>query len=753
MRRALVIALALAGCRDAAPPPAAPVVYPAAASRWPVPPVVTRLGGGAPRAPVASAPIVAAPGGPTTPLAMVALVGADDGAAEAALSGRDADGPAIDLIDVDAGVVRWRNRSAALPAVAVLGARVFAAAGEHVVALERATGREVARLDGRWLRGVATAAGAVAAIATAGGVALLVDDRLGPPAALPAGSLATDVAALCELDGRFALAWRDGQLQRWDLGGAAVAVRWAVATPRPERVACDAAPIVVAGGGEVRAIGVDGALVGGPRAAADAWPDPRDPTRVELATVAGVERRTRDLATAEALVPVAVDHLIAARGARRLARDLDGDPLLLDGDRALALAAPAGEPVIVAGAAGFVAGPWRWPRVSQQQLPTRFTWPAVPTDAPAIGLAAPPRALAPAAARIDLPPAQPPPPGVERAGGAWAVGAVAIDPFDAERLYAVVLDDRPTATTGAGLASYDLHADRWRWLVPDGCPPGTPIALAAAGPVVACAARGPVVGAGAVRAVAADTGAPAWRWGGPTVDAILGGGGVVVILAGAAVEVVDAASGWSLARWRTSDGFLARIAVATRGTDTRIASVEHGALVVRSRAIAWLPLTATAIDGAVAAVFAVGDRWAVALTDGRLYLVADDGAATSAGVVAGPWQPRGDRAVVTRPVEGHDGAVLAVDARGIPRVAATLPGLWPTVVGARAALPGAPLAVGTDAGDAVVLDPDGAPLARVAMPDAAPQLFATVIDGAPAAGAVLAQPLRVVRFAIAPAGR
>ena len=149
----------------------------------------------------------------------------------------------------------------------------------------------------------------------------------------------------------------------------------------------------------------------------------------------------------------------------------------------------------------------------------------------------------------------------------------------------------------------------------------------------------------------------------------------------------------------------------------------------------------------------VGDRWAVALTDGRLYLVADDGAATSAGVVAGPWQPRGDRAVVTRPVEGHDGAVLAVDARGIPRVAATLPGLWPTVVGARAALAGAPLAVGTDAGDAVVLDPDGAPLARVAMPDAAPQLFATVIDGAPAAGAVLAQPLRVVRFAIAPAGR
>ena len=751
MRRALVVAVALAGCRDAPAPPPAPVVYPAAAPRWPAPPVTARLGDGAPRLVVASAPIVAAQGGPTTPLAMVTLVGAADGPPEAALAGRDAEGPALELIDVDRGVVRWRNRTAALPAVAVLGARVFAAAGEHVVALDRGTGAERARFDARWLHGVAAADGARAVVATAAGVAIIADDRLGPPAALPAGSAATDVAALCALDGGFALAWRDGQLQRWQLDGAAVTVRWSVATPRPERVACDAAPMVIVGDGAARAIGVDGALVGGPRAAADAWPDPRDPTRVELATVAGVERRTRDLATAEALVPVAAAQLIAAHGARRIVRGLDGDPLLLDGDRAAALAAPAGEPVIVAGATGFLAGPWRWPRVSQQQQPTRYAWPTVPAAAPT--LAPPPRELTPTAPRIDLPPAQPLPTGVERAGGAWAVGAVTIDPFDAERLYAVVLDDRPTATRGAGLAAFDLHADRWRWLAPGGCPPGTPIAVAAAGPVVACAARGPVVGAGAVRAIAADTGAPAWRWAGPTVDAILGGGSVVVIIAGAAVEVVDAASGWSLARWRTSDGFLARVAVATRGTDTRIASLEHGALVVRSRAIGWLPLIATAIDGAAAAVFAVGDRWAVALADGSLYLVDDGGAATSAGVVAGPWQPRGDRAVVTRPVEGHDGAVLAVDARGIPRVVAALPGLWPTAVGARAALPGAPLALATDAGDAVILDPAGTPLARVGLPDASAQLFTTVIDGAPAAGAVLAQPLRVVRFAIAPAGR
>ncbi len=169
MRRALVVAVALAGCRDAPAPPPAPVVYPAAAPRWPAPPVTARLGDGAPRLVVASAPIVAAQGGPTTPLAMVTLVGAADGPPEAALAGRDAEGPALELIDVDRGVVRWRNRTAALPAVAVLGARVFAAAGEHVVALDRATGAERARFDARWLHGVAAADGARAVVATAAG--------------------------------------------------------------------------------------------------------------------------------------------------------------------------------------------------------------------------------------------------------------------------------------------------------------------------------------------------------------------------------------------------------------------------------------------------------------------------------------------------------------------------------------------------------------------------------------------------------
>jgi hypothetical protein len=56
---------------------------------------------------------------------------------------------------------------------------------------------------------------------------------------------------------------------------------------------------------------------------------------------------------------------------------------------------------------------------------------------------------------------------------------------------------------------------------------------------------------------------------------------------------------------------------------------------------------------------------------------------------------------------------------------------------------------GADQREICVLDPrTGDPLRRMALPnDAAPgQVFVTVVDGAPVAGALLASPLRVVLF-------
>ena len=742
-RVAVAIALSLAACARAEPP-ASTVIYAAASAPGPAATATARAGVATPRLALTGLPIVGEPGVTLPPLAMIELVGSQGpGPVEAALSGRTADGPAIDLIVVDAGVVRWRDRRAALPAVAVVDDRVIAAGGERIVVLDRATGTERARLEARWLRGGLDRDGqGLALIALRGGVAWMDRAGAGAAAALPAGAAIDDVVAVCDLGARFALAWRDGALTRWDLAGTAVTVAWSTPMPRVARVACDAAPLVVLAGGEARAVAPDdGRAVGGPIAAHDGWADPLDPTRVELATAAGVEVRSRDLATVHRATSIAVERLVAARGPRRVLTEPGGDTVLLDGERGAIAAAPGGSPMVVLGEHALVAGPWRFPRVSQQQQPSRYAWPTLPAAPIALATTGAPLVASPP--RIDLPAPTALPDGVEADGGAWAVGALAIDPFDPERLHAIVLDDRPTATTGAGLASFDLHASRWRWLRRDGCPPGTPIALAVAGPVVVCAARGPVIGAGAVVAVSNDGGARAWRWDGATVDGVLGGGDAIAILAGAEVVVVDAATGLTLTRWRSHDGYVGRVALALRGTDTRLASYEDGAVVVRSRARGWQAVSATAIDGAVASVLAIGDRFAVALTDGTLYFLDDTGAAIAAGAVASGWQPRGDRAVLTRRVE-RDGAMIAVDPRGVVRAEAALADAMITGVGSRAAVAGAPFAVTTDAGEVIALDPAGAARLRFALPEPGAQAFTTVLDGTPVAGVVAAGPLRVV---------
>ncbi|MBK9036090.1 MAG: hypothetical protein IPL61_33405 [Myxococcales bacterium] len=741
MRRAIAIAAVVGACGPAEAPPPPTIVYVAAASLAPAPPATARLGVGAPRAPVASTPIVAGPDGPTTPLVAIALVGSDDrGPAVVALSGADGDGPAIDLIDVDAGVVRWRSRAAGVPAVAIVGDLVFAAGAGRVVALDRATGVERGRVDATWLRTGPAAGPALALVATAAGVALFDGARLGRTVAVPEGASADDVVAVCDVGARFVLAWRAGQLARWDLDAADAVVRWTTAVPTVARVACAAAPLIVVGGGAVRALTVDGEVIGAARAADDAWVDPRAGDRVELATALGVEARSRDLRTAHGLVPIAVARLVAARGARRLAVDRAGAWVLLDGDGAQVLAAPGAGAAVVVGDRALVAGPGAPGEVAAL---TRYLLPAAAAVA-AAALAPEVVELLPPRTRVDLPAA---PAVVDAIIGDPHVDdvvAVAFDPLDGERLYALVRDDHPTLPRGAGLAAYDLHAERWRWIERGACPPGAVVAMAVTSAVVACAARGPGADGGAVQAVTASGGARAWRWGGATVDGLVAGGSVVAILSGAEVVVVDAATGLGLTRWRASDGAVARLAIATRGADTRIASYEHGAVVVRSRAVGWLPIAATAVDGAVAAVFAYGDRFAVALADGSLYLVGDDGAATAAGAIAAGWLPRGDQAVVTRSDE-QGGAVVAVDARGVPRVSAAVAARV-VGVGARANLAEAPLALVTAADEVIVLDGAGAAVARAPVPAAA-AAWTTVIDGRPAAGAVLAGPLRVVRLA------
>lgn len=714
----------IAGCAPAREQ-TAPVVWEYAAPRpgWPQPLATTRVGAAeVPIALVGTAIALTAP-----PLTMRSLVGASDGAAEAALSGGDA----IELIDVDGGRVRWRDRTAGLPAVAIAGDRVIAAGGDKLVVLDRATGAERGRYAGRWIVGDT--------VAVEGGVATLGADGLGPAVAIP--GVVHDVVADC---GDWLLAWRGGNLERWERG----AVAWSIASAQPFRVDCERAPMIVSGGAPRAITAIDpttGAIRGGPIAATDFW-NARAGDGVELATARGIERRDRSLGTPVALEAVAIDHLVAQRGARVLVHGADGGPILLDEHGARALAAPGGEPFVVAGEQAFVTGPWRWPLVTQHAQPARFLWPA--DDAIAAPGLAPPPLLVGDPPRVDLPAPQALRPGVESPGaGAWAIGAIAFDPDDPERLYAIVLEDRPGADRGAGVAAFDLHADRWRWLTADACPPAQPLGLAVTAGVVACGARGLADGAGIVRAVGADDGVVRWEWRGDTVDAMVGGGHAFAIASGAEVTIVDAATGEPRARWRTSDGFLPRVVITAHGADTRVTVLEHGALVTRSLALGLTAIASTAVGGRVTTVAALGDTASAALADGSLVLLDDALRPRLAGALAPRWQARGDLAIATGMNELGDAIVVGIDGDGVPRLEAAIAGADVAALGVRSTAAGAPLAFAASDGRAFVVDETGRAraLASLPGPDGA-SLFATVVDGEATAGVVLARPLRVIRF-------
>lgn len=773
---AIVVVMGAGAC---APPPVAVEppsreLYPAPVPWWPRSVAAGVIGGGPVAIALHGTAIVAGEGVTVAPLGMMELVGSadGDGAAEAALSGRGEKELAVELIDVDAGVVRWRNGAAGAPAVAIAGDVVFAASVARVIVLDRASGTERARFEARW-RGLGQRAGdagdvvAALQIGGVGGVGEAGGDRgadatiaiwrrhvLGPERVLPEGAIPEAIVAVCDDAGKTWLAaWREGRMERWDDDGARYVVTWATAVPQPARLDCTAAPVVVSGGAPraVRAIDpARGAIVGGPIVAADFWPARAGRGAIELATAEGIEARDRALGAPARGERLIVEQVLAVRGSRRLVRGADAGPWLLDERGAWPLAEPAGDPMIVAGERAFVTGPWRWPLVTQAPQPARYEWPDPPASEtgarrpePIARLAAPLLGDPP---RADVPERQALGEGVRAEAGKWAVGSVAFDPVDPERMYVVVLEARPSADRGAGIAAFDLHVDRFRWIAEDACPPGQPVAIAVVGEVVVCGARGSQAGQGGVRASRTSDGQVLWTWTGATVDAVVGAGDAIAIAVGAETVIVDATTGAERGRWRSSDGFLPRVAVIRAGDATRIAVLEQGAIAMRSAAAGFLPQGAVAVGGRVVAVFAAGDDVAVTLQDGSLYLV---GARRSAGVLAQAWHARGDLVLGFGENGLGDAIVVGVDGQGVPRLAAALAGVQLQGVGARAPVAGAPVALSAIDGRVIVLDAEGRARARVDLVDlAAPTLFSTVADGAPVAGVILAKPLRVVRFTL-----
>lgn len=746
-----------------------PWLYEATLALGPRPPASGSFGRGVAPVSLRPAGIVGAPGITGGPAAVEELLPAEDGAAEAVAFGATDEGLTVELVDIDAGVIRWRNLTAAAGLRAFGGDVVIAGDDNRTIALDRKTGIERWRLDGAFrARDQHTVA-----LATEAGL-VFVDDTTGnasAPMATPDGWPAAAVVAVCTTPSLHAYAYRNGTLARWEVEGDALRARWAAASVAPGRTdACGDTLLFV--GGEPRGVmaldPATGATLAGPVEARDFWPA-RSGSDFELATPHGIEARDRRLGNVRSLEPARVGRMLAKRGARRIVARGDGGIVLLDEHGARALSEPHGAARIALGDRYLLGGPWALPARTHASRLTRYLLPSPDLGAAPVApvgdimIGDPPR--------IDLPMPTPLPPGIALDGvGAWTVGAAILDGTDPGRIYAHVLEDRPSETRGAGIAAFDLGiagGGTWTWHNALACPPGMATGLAATARVVVCGARQLTAGTGAVRAVDRRDGRRLWEWHGVTVDGVLAASRLgashegdfavpdaadtIVVLDGARAVFLDPATGAELVSWRASDGWYPRLALVRLPGDVIVASYEHGHIVLRSAAIAMRPIRSIAVNGVLIGLFAVGDRVAATLSDGTAYLIDTRGVAVAAAGLAPGWDVTGDRAATTTTdITGTDGVLATFSTDGVMRTAVTIPGSGPIAVVPRALVDGAPLTLvgGPAALRITALTDAGTAAAIVDLPQDAPRtpVVATAVGGTGVVAAVLARPLRLVRI-------
>lgn len=817
-----VVLLALAACEPTvagrAPdePPPAWVVAPAPGG-FPLGAVTGQLGRSQPTQPLVDLGIASA-GAPLAPLRLATVTpvptattapqepqgpqgtqgtqGPGDGPAHAVLYGSVGDQPAIDLVDIDRGLVMWRD-------AAWCAAPVTGATAEAIVCAD-ASGTRAIGVGGerRWRTHLPFIAFTEGRVATSeAGVSIILDADSGDELArikLPAGASADAVVASCGDAGRELFASSDdGKLQRIVEATGGPAIRWAVAIgPVLALDACERAIVVATvsapGGASLVAIEREtGKIAGRLDGVVASWPARDGSDRLEVATARGVARMARDLGAPEPLDLPPLGELLASRGDRRLVRATPLTAVLLDraGVRAYlplaAMGAALGDRALIA---------TRWVG-STGETPRRLALP--PRWNRRLRVSPPGRGVAVAAELRDLPPVAPLATGraMEQPGaGMDGVAAAAIDPADTTAVFAVAIDGERAAVVGG-----DLLLRRWRWQRADGCGPGSPVALAVAREVVVCAARGSLATPGtraSVRATGRD-GAARWTWLADQLDAVAAGGDLVVVHDADRITVLDARDGRVRAHLASGDGAAMRAAIVAIDDTTLLVTAERGRIVARLGIGGLLPLWSVAVAGTVRALAPSGDGVLVALEDGDAYRID----ARTIAVIALPglglaWHATGDLVtghtpggpipapeppppprtsgqLLRRPLPIPRGEIdtlapmstpippppplgdswqlslyeLAGGLRARNDYALAAPVAPPAVRGP----PGSPLAIAYGAGlrEVIVVDPGtGDPLRRVQLPDDAPPglVFGTIVDGVAVAGTLLASPLRVVLF-------
>ena len=799
VHRRAVLLLALVGCEAPAPPAEAPPpawVYAPAPTAWPLGDVRGRIGRSQPPQPAAHAGITGSVRFPLHAPTPWRVPG--DGPARAVIYGLEGIKPAVEMIEIDAGRVVWRDTASCPgPIVGVTADAIVCAdaSGTRGVTL---AGKQAWRSEAPFI-----AMTGERVVVGPTGAAVILEAESGEELArivLPPTVLAESILASCGDVGRelFSTAL-DGKLVRIaDLKGKA-GITWSAAVGNVEDVdACEGDTVIVKTPGPAgatlislaRATGKETGRVDGVRG----WWPARSGPGIEIATSTGVSTWSRDLIASEALLLPPLGELIDQRGDRRLVRATPLTAVVLDRTGVSAYLSLAALGAVL-GDESVIAASWSGSQgetVRRYNLPTRYPRALrIPPLRPGVAV--------PAELR-DLPPVEPL--DVTKAiakpdTGKHGIADVAIDPRESSVIYAVALEQPIDDAATTGISRIDLIQRTWTWQRTDACGPGITIGIAIARDVVVCGAHGSQVGSASVRATSRE-GAARWEWEGDAIDAIQAAGDTVLVHAADRLLVLDAGTGRVRARLASDDGALVRAApIELDDGTTLVIAYERGRIVARVPHLGMVPAWSLEVDGMVVSIAPSGQGVLVALEDGDAIRVdARTGAAAGIAGLGLSWRAAGD--LVT-------GETLGGPIPGIPRPPvppmrrrtaqgrpppplddpdALAPKLWtpippPPPLGdswqytlyeltgavrarndyaimgavavARARGPaGSPLVVAYgDGREVIVLDPrTGDPLRRVALPIDAPAgvVFSTIVDGSPVAGTVLASPLRIVLF-------
>nr|MBA3464086.1 PQQ-binding-like beta-propeller repeat protein [Deltaproteobacteria bacterium] len=704
--------------------------------------------------------------------------------------------PAVELIDIDAGRVVWRDPTACNgPVVGVT---------EDAIVCTDGVGTRGVKLDGKgaWRNPLPFIAMTEDRVVIAdAGVSVVLDAATGDEIArikLPAGVAAESIIASCGDAGRelFSIG-QDGRLLHVMEAAGGPKIMWSTPIGAVAKIeACDGEAVLVSSETSLIALArATGKVTGRIDDVRGSWPARGAADRIEISTSVGVASYARDLVgdPLPTSLPV-LGELLATRGDQRFVRATALTAVLIDraGVRAYVPFASLGA---VLGDRAIIASSWTGSQaetVRRIGLPQRYTKSLrIPGRVRGVAVTAELRDL-PAPKPIDLATA------IEKPDtGKHAIGAVAVDPAQSGVLYTVPIEKEPDDTSGAGLAAIDLATRAWKWQRTDGCGAGAPIAIAVAREIVVCGARGTRPGTATVRATSRD-GAARWDWEGDSLDAVQAAGDYVLVHAANHVYVLDARTGRVRARLAGDDGAAMRATVVAVGDRTVIVTFERGRLIARVPDLGMLPVWSLHVHGVVSAISPSHDGVLVELEDGdAVRIAALTGEAIAMPGLGLTWRATGELvtgAAVGGPLPGP--MPLAVQTPPL-RVLAPVygrpspprePGSPPMSVpirpppplgdswqytlyelggGLRArndyaisspAIPalargpaGSPLVIAHGSGqrEILVLDPrTGDPLRQVTLPEDAPAgvVFATIVDGTPVAGTVLASPLRIVLF-------